>query len=706
MDNWLEFATLCRKEKKYNLCKNVLKRLGSRVVETLDRNEGSSQSSGSRPVSTRKGVGNFLGTVGLNSSMHSGVVSGGTAGGPMNTATTTGPGGVYSTNNSTFSTSAPSNLTVPYIFNPSNSNRNSVRTTINNNNNYQQNKQFSSSNQVLFASCKYLWDIGFKQEALHELSNFIENMDANIRLTFIKESNASSSFINNNNSNNIDREKEKDMLRNRKDSNLMPASFGMISTSLLEDVENGRISNVNLAALGFNTSRSSTKSSSVSNLMSSNQSTSTNAGTSAATANNTLNNSKHMNLQENIHTQIYDSFPIDEKAFRVQCLLKRAEWLREVGDVPFSDVLRTVQEARELAPDQYSVWHEWAVANYNQLQIVDKIDRNSNNNATTGAVTAISHGTSLFPNTSRDNRERGHSMSSISGVVDPKDILTGFHHLNITQSSPSRSRNASPRKSSLAASTATKLHLSQSHSNDIKVAPFPPPPPPLMGKKDSTTTAIDNKDSPSTSGSVSGSATPILQSSPRSNTSLIKDMNTLKKLKISETYSKPSTVHGMTLANLVSVDQGQGKDAESEAMKYATEAIKGFVKSIIYGTGQPVANLLQDTLRLLTLWFSYGSKDSIYILLKTELDRISPQYWLRVIPQLIARMHVKSVKISELLRKLLIRLADSHPQALVCPISVALNTTYSQQKKMAQDVLKELRRNKGNIVANSYYINI
>ena len=69
-----------------------------------------------------------------------------------------------------------------------------------------------------------------------------------------------------------------------------------------------------------------------------------------------------------------------------------------------------------------------------------------------------------------------------------------------------------------------------------------------------------------------------------------------------------------------------------------------------------------------------GSKDSIYNQLKIELDNIALENWLRVIPQLIARMHVKSSKIAELLRKLLIRLAAAHPQALVCPISVALNT--------------------------------
>jgi hypothetical protein len=37
----------------------------------------------------------------------------------------------------------------------------------------------------------------------------------------------------------------------------------------------------------------------------------------------------------------------------------------------------------------------------------------------------------------------------------------------------------------------------------------------------------------------------------------------------------------------------------------------GFVRSIVLGAGQPLANILQDTLRLITLWFSYGTKEGM-----------------------------------------------------------------------------------------------
>jgi len=65
---------------------------------------------------------------------------------------------------------------------------------------------------------------------------------------------------------------------------------------------------------------------------------------------------------------------------------------------------------------------------------------------------------------------------------------------------------------------------------------------------------------------------------------------------------------------------------------------------------------------------------------------------------LIARIHVKSKEISTLLSKLLKRVAATHPQALVCPISVALNTNDNQQKIVSAEVLHEMRKNYSQLV--------
>lgn len=69
-----------------------------------------------------------------------------------------------------------------------------------------------------------------------------------------------------------------------------------------------------------------------------------------------------------------------------------------------------------------------------------------------------------------------------------------------------------------------------------------------------------------------------------------------------------------------------------------------------------------------------------------------------MVPQLIARIHIKSPEISSLLRKLLTKVAAKHPQALVCPISVALNTHDLQQRDVVTAVLLEMRKNCSQLV--------
>lgn len=94
---------------------------------------------------------------------------------------------------------------------------------------------------------------------------------------------------------------------------------------------------------------------------------------------------------------------------------------------------------------------------------------------------------------------------------------------------------------------------------------------------------------------------------------------------------------------------------ESTSTSLIIESIKGFVRSIMLGKDQPVANVLQDILRLLTLWFSYGTRKNVFVVLNSELDNVPAENWLGVVPQLIARMHVRIPEVSGPLRKLLMK---------------------------------------------------
>ena len=273
--------------------------------------------------------------------------------------------------------------------------------------------------------------------------------------------------------------------------------------------------------------------------------------------------------------------------FRVECLLKRADWLRELNSNESSvrDTMATLIEARELAGDRYTVWHAWAVANYDYLK-------------------------------KADSKETKPSLES--------EAIAGFG-----------------------------MPLAST------VQPF-----------SSTTT-------------TSGSSTTIPLTTP----ALTKG----KKGSVRKLGGNASAGSASLLSKLSS----QQVDTVTP---YIIEAIRGFVKSIILGEGQPVANVLQDTLRLITLWFSYGTKKGVFHILEEELEKISPDHWLAVVPQLIARIHIKSPEISNLLRKLLNKVATAHPQALVCPISVALNTNDIQQHQVALEVLQNMRQTRSQLV--------
>ena len=136
----------------------------------------------------------------------------------------------------------------------------------------------------------------------------------------------------------------------------------------------------------------------------------------------------------------------------------------------------------------------------------------------------------------------------------------------------------------------------------------------------------------------------------------------------------------------------------SMSTSFVVEAVKGFSRSISLGGHDGIAQTLQDTLRLLTLWFTYGTRAGVFDVLSAELKNVAAENWLGVLPQMIARMHIKNAEISVLLKELLIKVAVSHPQALVYSISVALNTTDKQRRRIATEVMLEMRKHDSQLV--------
>ncbi len=119
---------------------------------------------------------------------------------------------------------------------------------------------------------------------------------------------------------------------------------------------------------------------------------------------------------------------------------------------------------------------------------------------------------------------------------------------------------------------------------------------------------------------------------------------------------------------------------------HAAIAVQAFFRCLLLG-GK--ITTVQDTLRLLTLWFQYGEDPRVDKEMALGIRGSPTEAWLPVVPQLLARVCSPSPRVRALLLQLLNRIGSDHPQALIYPITVAVSRPGPQQ--LAQEVLVHLK---------------
>lgn len=75
--------------------------------------------------------------------------------------------------------------------------------------------------------------------------------------------------------------------------------------------------------------------------------------------------------------------------------------------------------------------------------------------------------------------------------------------------------------------------------------------------------------------------------------------------------------------------------------------------------------IIQDILRLLTLWFNFGANPEVQVALQKGFSLVKIEMWLVVLPQIIARIHSNNKAVRELIQSLLVRIGKGHPQVCV-----------------------------------------
>ncbi|CAE6454773.1 unnamed protein product, partial [Rhizoctonia solani] len=122
-------------------------------------------------------------------------------------------------------------------------------------------------------------------------------------------------------------------------------------------------------------------------------------------------------------------------------------------------------------------------------------------------------------------------------------------------------------------------------------------------------------------------------------------------------------------------------------LAYILGAMQGFFRSIELRQ----KTSLQDSLRLLTMWFKYGSHPAVDKDMSEGISALPADTWLEVIPQIIARIQTSSTRIRLLINKLLLGVGQAHAQALIYPLSVASRSTSIARKQAAALILDRMR---------------
>ncbi len=127
---------------------------------------------------------------------------------------------------------------------------------------------------------------------------------------------------------------------------------------------------------------------------------------------------------------------------------------------------------------------------------------------------------------------------------------------------------------------------------------------------------------------------------------------------------------------------------------HLSSALDGFFKAVALNP----AHSLQNTLRLLTLWFKYGHYTEVEAAIIDGCKRVSLDTWLQVIPQLIARIHTHSPQVRKGVQELLSTIGKNHPHALVYPLTVASKSQAAARQAAAQALLARMRTHSPQLV--------
>jgi len=174
--------------------------------------------------------------------------------------------------------------------------------------------------------------------------------------------------------------------------------------------------------------------------------------------------------------------------------------------------------------------------------------------------------------------------------------------------------------------------------------------------------------------------------------------------------------HNWALLNFRIAQQMNAIDESSERRRRGTgavpisqrnhvvAAITSFVTAISIGTKRWSASVQQDMLNFLACLFKYGDQPAIASVINKCIESVPIETWLGVLPQLLARIHIRNPSIRSVLHPLLVRLGEKHPQALMYPLAVLLKSPVGERKRAAEVLMNSLRSHSSALVEEALMV--
>jgi FKBP12-rapamycin complex-associated protein len=156
-------------------------------------------------------------------------------------------------------------------------------------------------------------------------------------------------------------------------------------------------------------------------------------------------------------------------------------------------------------------------------------------------------------------------------------------------------------------------------------------------------------------------------------------------------------------------DPKQGRATTSHAVSktlrnHVVAAVNAFINAISLGTKRWSASVQQDMLNLLTCLFKYGELSEVATTINEGIGGINLDTWLGVLPQLLARIHIREPAVRSVLHPLLTRLGERHPQALMYPLSVLLKSPVVERKTAAESLMNSLKAHSNELVEEALMV--